>query len=77
MACFTSMTKNPSPSSWKCRSRPPIAADRLDKIIRAYFTNLKLKEVWYFVTNDEVRKAVERTIGAYDGFRIINWEGAA
>jgi len=53
------------------------AADRLDKVISAYFTNLKLNEVWYFVTNDEVRKAVERTIGTYDGFRIINWEGAA
>ena len=53
------------------------AAERLDKIISGYFTNLKLKEVWYFVTNNEVRKAVERTIGTYDGFKVIDWEGAA
>lgn len=53
------------------------AADRLDKIIASYFTNLKLKEVWYFVTSTNVRKAVERTIGTYDGFKVINWEAAS
>jgi len=51
--------------------------DRLDRIISGYITNLRLEEVWYFVTNKDVRNAVERTIGSYDGFKVISWEGAA
>ena len=50
---------------------------RLDKIISSYITNLKLKEIWYFVTSNEVRNAVERTIGNYKRFKVIVWEPAA
>ena len=52
-------------------------SSKRNKIISGYITNLRLEEVWYFVTNKDVRNAVERTIGSYDGFKVISWEGAA
>ena len=50
------------------------AADRLRKIITDYVVNTKLQEVWYFVTNSDVRRLIERTTKPYSGFQIRMWE---
>ena len=50
------------------------AADRLRKIITDYVVNTKLQEVWYFVTNSDVRRLIERTTKPYSGFKIRMWE---
>ena len=50
------------------------AADRLRKIVTDYVVNTKLQEVWYFVTNSDVRRLIERTTKPYSGFKIRMWE---
>ena len=47
------------------------AADRLRKIVTDYVVDRSLREVWYFVTNDTVRRAVERVTRPYRDFRIF------
>lgn len=49
---------------------------RLSAIISSYVTNLKFEEIWYFVTNREVRDAVTRTINGNKRFKVLNWECA-
>ena len=53
------------------------AADRLRDIVTDYAVDRRFHEVWYVVTNQAVRRAVERTIKPYSGFKILNWERAA
>ena len=50
------------------------AADRLRKIITDYVVNTKIQEVWYFATNSDVRRLIERTTKPYSGFQIRMWE---
>lgn len=45
--------------------------NRLRDIVTDYVIDRDLREVWYFVTNDTVRRAVERTIRPYSDFRIF------
>jgi len=50
------------------------AASRLRKITRDYAANTKLEAVWYFVTNDDVRRAVEKATKPYSRFKVRMWE---
>ena len=53
------------------------AADRLRDIVTDYAVDRRFHEVWYVVTNQTVRRAVERTVKPYSGFKILNWERIA
>lgn len=49
-------------------------SNRLRKIITDYVVDRDLREVWYFVTNNTVRRAVERTTRPYSDFKIFSIE---
>ncbi len=51
-------------------------ADRLRKIVTDYVVDTKLQEVWYFVTNADVRRMIEKATRPYSGFQIRMWEAA-
>ena len=53
------------------------AAARLRKIVTDYAVNTGLQAVWYFVTNDEVRRLIERATKPHSGFQIRLWEAAS
>lgn len=44
---------------------------RLRKIVTDYVVDRSLREVWYFVTNGTVRRAVERATKPYSDFQIF------
>jgi len=44
---------------------------RLREIVMDYALRSSIREVWYFVTNDTVRRAIERATKNDDDFRIF------
>ena len=51
-------------------------ARRLRKIVTDYAIDTKFQAVWYFVTNNRVRRLIERATKPYSGFRIRLWEAS-
>lgn len=47
-------------------------SNRLRSIVTDYVVDRNLREVWYFLTNDTARRAVERMIRPYSDFRIFS-----
>jgi len=48
--------------------------NRLRDIISDYAFSSTIREVWYFVTNDTVRRAIERATKSYGDFRIFSFQ---
>jgi len=51
--------------------------NRLRNIINDYAFSTKVREVWYFVTNATVRRAIERATKNRGDFRIFSYQPAA
>ena len=47
---------------------------RMRDIITDYVVSTAVREVWYFVTNDTVRRAIERATKNYDDFRLFTFQ---
>ncbi|MGI9489778.1 MAG: hypothetical protein ACR2RF_28610 [Geminicoccaceae bacterium] len=47
---------------------------RLRDIITDYVVSTAVSEVWYFVTNDAVRRAIQRATKNYDDFRLFSFQ---
>ena len=48
--------------------------NRLRDIISDYAFSSTVHEVWYFVTNDTVRRAIERATKSYGDFRVFSFQ---